>query len=58
MAIDAGVPVQAVDYAKLAARLVNDGQILRMPAPPPKVPGIKGDATFFVPGSPSRKRAG
>jgi hypothetical protein len=29
MAIDAGVPVQAVDYAKLAARLVNDGQILR-----------------------------
>jgi hypothetical protein len=29
MAIDAGVPVQEVDYAKLAARLVADGQILR-----------------------------
>jgi hypothetical protein len=38
MAIDDGVPVQAVDYAKLATRLVADGQILGMPAPPPKAP--------------------
>jgi hypothetical protein len=58
MAIDAGVPVQKVEYAKLQARLVDDGQILSMPAPPPKAPGIKGGAALFVPGSPSRKRAG
>jgi flavin-dependent dehydrogenase len=38
MAIDAGVPVQAVDYSKLKPRLVADGQILGMPAPPPKAP--------------------
>jgi flavin-dependent dehydrogenase len=38
MAIDEGVPVQAVDYAKLKPRLVADGQILSMPAPPPKAP--------------------
>ncbi len=36
------MPVQAVDYAKLAARLVADGQILRMPAPPPKAPKNAG----------------
>jgi hypothetical protein len=28
MAIDAGVPVQRVDYAKLRARLLADGQAL------------------------------
>jgi hypothetical protein len=38
MAIDDGVPVQAVDYAKLRARLVDDGQILGVPAPPPQAP--------------------
>ncbi|HYF35407.1 MAG TPA: FAD-dependent oxidoreductase, partial [Prosthecobacter sp.] len=28
MALDAGVPVQKVDYAKLRAHLVKDGQVL------------------------------
>ena len=38
MAIDDGVPVQSVEYAKLKPRLVADGQILGMPSPPPKAP--------------------
>ncbi|MFM9197827.1 MAG: FAD-dependent oxidoreductase, partial [Planctomycetia bacterium] len=38
MAIDAGVPVQAVDYSQLKTRLVADGQILGTRAPPPKAP--------------------
>jgi hypothetical protein len=33
-AIDAGVAVQEVDYAKLRERLVKDKQVLEKPAPP------------------------
>jgi hypothetical protein len=33
MAIDAGIPVQDVPYAKLRERLLRDGQILEHRAP-------------------------
>jgi hypothetical protein len=33
LAIDAGVPVQKVDYAALRERLLRDGQVLAAPAP-------------------------
>ena len=41
MAIDDGVPVQALEYAKLKPRLVADGQILRVPVG--TVRSIQGD---------------
>jgi len=31
LALDAGIPVQAVDYAQLAQRLQSDGQVLEVP---------------------------
>ncbi|HVJ82334.1 MAG TPA: FAD-dependent oxidoreductase [Planctomycetia bacterium] len=34
MAIDAGIPVQKVDYAALRKRLLEDGQVLEKAAPP------------------------
>ena len=35
MALDAGIPVQKVDYAKLRARLLADGQVLELPGGKP-----------------------
>ena len=51
MALDAGIPVQEVDYAKLRERLLAEGQILHYEAPaadqrgtdPRKLPGIVVD---------------
>jgi len=52
LAIDDGVPVQAVDYAKLRARLLADGQVLEWIGPmqnqaarldPDRMPGIVVD---------------
>jgi hypothetical protein len=38
LAIDAGTPVQEVEYAKLRARLLADKQVLAWAPPPPHVP--------------------
>jgi FAD-dependent oxidoreductase family protein len=38
MAIDAGVPVQKVDYSKLRTRLLADGQLLKFDRPPLTLP--------------------
>lgn len=51
MALDAGIPVQEVDYEKLRERLIADGQILHYEAPaadqrgtdPRKLPGVVVD---------------
>lgn len=53
MAIDAGVPVQRVDYAKLKERLLADGQVLAWTGPraqPSGAPGAKGVDPAKLPG--------
>jgi hypothetical protein len=46
MAIDAGIPVQRVDYSKLRERLLADGQVLNFDRPPRKELGGPGRAAI------------